>query len=133
MSDVIEQELLDLSQRLLDSIDEQNWPAYTELCDPTLTAYEPEALGQLVVGMPFHEFYFKLPGSGRAKQSSITSPQVRLMGDVAVITYVRLVQRIDGEGRVGTVGHEETRVWQKQDGNWQHVHFHRSTCGNVQL
>jgi calcium/calmodulin-dependent protein kinase (CaM kinase) II len=133
MSDVIEQELLDLSQRLLDSIDEQNWVVYTELCDPTLTAYEPEALGQLVVGMPFHEFYFKLPGSGRAKQSSITSPQVRLMGDVAVITYVRLVQRIDGEGHVGTVGHEETRIWQKQDGNWQHVHFHRSTCGDVQL
>jgi calcium/calmodulin-dependent protein kinase (CaM kinase) II len=133
MSAETENELLELSQRLLDSIDEQDWSTYIELCDPTLTAYEPEAVGQLVEGMPFHEFYFKLPGSGRPKQSSIAAPRVRLMGNVAVVTYVRLVQRIDGDGHVGTAGHEETRVWQQQDGNWRHVHFHRSKCGDVQL
>jgi hypothetical protein len=25
-----------------------------------------------------------------------------------------------------TTATEETRVWQRKDGRWQHVHFHRS-------
>ena len=28
------------------------------LCDPHLTAFEPEALGNLVEGLEFHKFYF---------------------------------------------------------------------------
>jgi len=26
-----------------------------------------------------------------------------------------------------TIASQETRVWQRQDGRWKHVHFHRST------
>jgi calcium/calmodulin-dependent protein kinase (CaM kinase) II len=48
------------------------------------------------------------------------------MGDVAVVTYVRLTQRIDEDGQAATVACEETRVWHRRDGRWQHVHFHRS-------
>lgn len=29
-----------------------------KICDPHLTAFEPEALGNLVEGMDFHKFYF---------------------------------------------------------------------------
>lgn len=29
-----------------------------KICDPHLTAFEPEALGNLVEGMEFHKFYF---------------------------------------------------------------------------
>ena len=28
------------------------------LCDPHLTAFEPEAIGNLVEGLEFHKFYF---------------------------------------------------------------------------
>ena len=28
------------------------------ICDPGLTSFEPEALGNLVEGMDFHKFYF---------------------------------------------------------------------------
>lgn len=28
------------------------------LVDPHLTSFEPEALGNLIVGMDFHKFYF---------------------------------------------------------------------------
>lgn len=34
------------------------------ICDPGLTSFEPESLGNLVEGMDFHKFYFencKLP------------------------------------------------------------------------
>ena len=121
-----ESELLKLTQQLLDSIDQQDWQVYTRLCDSTLSAFEPEALGNLVEGMEFHELYFQMDATGRAKQSTISSPHVRLMGDCAVVTYVRVVQRVDADGNAPSVAFEETRVWQKQNGEWQHVHFHRS-------
>ncbi len=134
MCETIAEELLGLSRRLLDAIDQLDWSTYTELCDPTLTAYEPEAVGNLVAGMEFHEFYFKkLSGAGRPKQSTLSSPHVRVMGDVAVVTYVRLTQRGDENGHSSTSACEETRVWQRQDGKWRHVHFHRSLCGEVRL
>ena len=62
MADAIHQELLDLNQRLLDSIARGDWATYEELCDPTLTAFEPEARGQCVEGLAFHRFYFNLGG-----------------------------------------------------------------------
>jgi calcium/calmodulin-dependent protein kinase (CaM kinase) II len=55
----------------------------------------------------------------------MVSPHVRVMGDVAVVTYIRLTQRM-GDGGATTAGHQETRVWQRRDGRWRHVHFHRS-------
>jgi len=33
-------------------------PICRKICDPHLTAFEPEALGNLVEGMDFHKFYF---------------------------------------------------------------------------
>lgn len=39
-----------------------------KICDPGLTSFEPEALGNLVEGMDFHRFYFENCewGAGRA-------------------------------------------------------------------
>lgn len=122
----VDDQLLELSQQLLDSIDGQDWDTYAELCDETLTAFEPEAVGSLVAGMDFHEFYFKQEGVGGTKRSTISSPDVRLLGDVAVVCYIRLVQRVESDGSFTTTAFEETRIWQQQDGRWQHVHFHRS-------
>ena len=85
MPDSTESELLALSQQLLDSIDQQDWQTYTRLCDPTLTAFEPEAVGHLVAGMAFHEFYFQLESTGRPKQSTIASPN----GSNSVATRLR--------------------------------------------
>ena len=129
MSETTSSELLSISRRLLDSIDNQQWDLYADLCDPSLTAFEPEAVGNLVEGMDFHDFYFKMERSGPAQQSTISSPRVRMMGDVGVVTYIRLVQRVDDEGTSATVAFEETRVWQRNDGEWKHVHFHRSPAG----
>jgi calcium/calmodulin-dependent protein kinase (CaM kinase) II len=126
MPDATHQELLTLSQRLVDAIAAADWAAYQELCDPTLTAFEPEALGQRVEGMPFHHFYFQLGGAQGQYHTTLCMPHVRLMGDVAIVTYVRLNQRVAGDGLPYTTGFEDTRVWQRQNGQWKHVHFHRS-------
>ena len=126
--------LLRLNQQLLDAIDMGDWEAYSSLCDPTITAFEPEGVGSLVEGMPFHEFYFQREVPSGRHQSSISSAQVRMLGDdVAVVTYVRLVQLEDRRGRLSTRGFEETRVWQQQEGHWKHVHFHRSLAGKIRL
>lgn len=126
MSDPVVDELLQLSQRLLDCIADGDWAVYEELCDPTLTAFEPEAVGHLVEGMDFHRFYFNLGGARGPHHTTICAPHVRILGDVAVVAYVRLNQRRGPDGAPETVGFEETRVWQRQDGRWRHVHFHRS-------
>jgi hypothetical protein len=128
MADTITQELLKLNQKLLESIARADWQVYRELCDPTLTCFEPEAMGQLIAGMEFHHFYFELGGAVGACNTTMASPHVRVMGDVAVISYVRLNQSVDGEGSPVTRAVEETRIWQKQNGAWKHVHFHRSTA-----
>jgi calcium/calmodulin-dependent protein kinase (CaM kinase) II len=125
MADSVTDELLRLNARLLDSIARADWVTYQELCDPSLTAFEPEAVGQLVEGMAFHHFYFKLSGVQGEFHTSMASPKVRIMGDVAVVAYVRLNQRVGVQGPM-TTAVEETRVWQRQDGRWRHVHFHRS-------
>jgi len=119
-------ELLHLNQRLLDSIAHGDWATYGELCDPSLSAFEPEALGHLVEGMDFHHFYFKLNAGHVKPQNTMCGPHVRLMGDVAVIAYYRLTQGVDDQGQPYSKGTEETRVWQRKDGRWSHVHFHRS-------
>jgi calcium/calmodulin-dependent protein kinase (CaM kinase) II len=123
-SDPVAQELLALNRRLLESIAAADWSTYQELCDPSLSCFEPESRNHLVEGMDFHHFYFQL-GAG-SHNITMCAPHVRIMGDVAVVSYVRLVQRTDTSGVPSTSRSEETRVWQRQAGQWRHVHFHRS-------
>jgi hypothetical protein len=119
-------EVLAVNERLLRSIADGDWKTYAELCDPTITAWEPEARGHLAEGMAFHKFYFDLGGSSGPRNTTVCSPHVRLLGDVAVVSYVRLSQRLDAAGNPATYPSEETRIWQRKDGVWRHVHFHRS-------
>ncbi len=82
-----------------------------ELCDPSLTCFEPEARGQWVEGMEFHHFYFKLGGhsgpAGGPVNITVSSPHVRVMGDVAVISFIRLVQKLDAAGNPVTVARKK--------------------------
>ena len=115
MSKATAEELLSLNQQLLESIASGDWETYERLCDPSLE------------GMNFHRFYFELkPSRPGNAATTMASPKVRLLGDVAILSYVRLVQRLDEQQRPVTTACEETRVWQKQAGGWRHVHFHRS-------
>ncbi len=125
--DEMRRELIQLTQRLLDAIVAGDWSTYDELCHSSLTAFEPEARGHLVEGMAFHRFYFDLASQPGEVNTTISSPHVRLVGeDAAVVSLVRLIQRVDADGQPETVRFEETRVWQRIDGRWRHVHFHRS-------
>lgn len=122
-------EIIELNSQLLQSIAAGDWPTYESLCDPSLTCFEPEAKGHLVRGLDFHRFYFNLGTAEGPRNTTMASPKVRLIGDVAIVTYVRLVQHLDEVGSPQTSHYEETRVWERQNGRWRHVHFHRSPCG----
>ena len=50
--------LLQLTHRLLACIEAGDWDAYTAMCDPSLTCFEPEACGEHIAGLDFHKFYF---------------------------------------------------------------------------
>jgi ketosteroid isomerase-like protein len=127
-TDASTQELLQLNQSLLDCIAQGDWATYEMLCDHSLTAFEPEAQGQLVEGLEFHRFYFRLGGTRGPNQTTMCSPRIRWIGDAAIVTYVRLNQRLGPEGQPREAAFEETRVWQRQGDSWKHVHFHRSAA-----
>jgi hypothetical protein len=129
MPPTIESQLLDLTRQLLTAIAHRDWKAYAQLCDPSLTCFEPEAVGQMIEGMEFHKFYFDVQGGPGRRNTTLAAPHVRLMGqDAAVVSYVRLLQKCDTGGEPVTAAFDETRVWQRIQGDWKHVHFHRSTA-----
>jgi calcium/calmodulin-dependent protein kinase (CaM kinase) II len=122
--------IIELTRQLLESITSGDWEAYAGMCDSQLTAFEPEARGQLVCGMEFHKFYFDHLSHRRAVNTTMAQPHVRFVGkSVAIIAYTRLQQRI-ADGVASTSRFEETRVWELQGNKWKHVHFHRSDNGS---
>ncbi|XP_043272666.1 calcium/calmodulin-dependent protein kinase type II alpha chain isoform X14 [Venturia canescens] len=125
------QEIIKMTEQLIESINTGDYEGYTKICDPQLTAFEPEALGNLVEGMDFHKFYFDnvlgKSSSCKAVNTTILNPHVHLLGeDAACIAYVRLTQYVDKQGVAHTQQSEESRVWHKRDSKWQNVHSHRS-------
>ncbi|XP_074104510.1 calcium/calmodulin-dependent protein kinase II isoform X2 [Cotesia typhae] len=131
VEDARRQEIIKMTEQLIESINTGDFEGYTKICDPHLTAFEPEALGNLVEGMDFHKFYFDnvlgKNSSCKAVNTTILNPHVHLLGeDAACIAYVRLTQFVDKQGVAHTQQSEESRVWQKKDNKWQNVHFHRS-------
>lgn len=78
------QEIIKMTEQLIEAINNGDFDAYTwvdyftsmrplnpnwtlmnnisfyrKICDPHVTAFEPESLGNLVEGMDFHKFYFE--------------------------------------------------------------------------
>ncbi|XP_040420409.1 calcium/calmodulin-dependent protein kinase type II subunit gamma isoform X5 [Cygnus olor] len=123
------QEIVKITEQLIEAINNGDFEAYTKICDPGLTSFEPEALGNLVEGMDFHKFYFEnlLSKNSKPIHTTILNPHVHVIGeDAACIAYIRLTQYIDGQGRPRTTQSEETRVWHRRDGKWLNVHYHCS-------
>ncbi|XP_044053627.1 calcium/calmodulin-dependent protein kinase (CaM kinase) II beta 1 isoform X34 [Siniperca chuatsi] len=126
---VRKQEIIKITEQLIEAINNGDFEAYAKICDPGLTSFEPEALGNLVEGMDFHRFYFEnlLAKNSKPIHTTILNPHVHLIGeDAACIAYIRLTQFVDGQGRPRSSQSEETRVWHRRDSKWQNIHFHCS-------
>ncbi|CAF1537780.1 unnamed protein product [Rotaria magnacalcarata] len=132
-------EITKVTEQLIQAIANSDYDMYKSLCDPKITCFEPETIGNLVEGLDFHKFYFDTGRFARsdtvlsAKASKPTinctmlTPVVHILGDEsACIAYVLLLQFLDRNGQPQSVRTEETRIWHKKDSRWQCVHFHRS-------
>ncbi|KAM8760725.1 calcium/calmodulin-dependent protein kinase (CaM kinase) II beta 1 isoform 1-T1 [Acanthopagrus schlegelii] len=128
-SQMRKQEIIKITEQLIEAVNNGDFEAYAKICDPGLTSFEPEALGNLVEGMDFHRFYFEnlLAKNSKPIHTTILNPHVHLIGeDAACIAYIRLTQFVDGQGRPRSSQSEETRVWHRRDSKWQNIHFHCS-------
>ena len=143
-------DIIDVNQRLLNSIAAGDFETYQELTAEDITAIEPESLGHPVLGISFHRYYFDLYShenmtSKKEEQPiipnviSMSNPHVRWLGGgccsdgcgegtAAIITYIRLDQTMTPEDVNGprTKTMSETRVWENRDGKLINVHFHKS-------
>ncbi|KAK6751323.1 hypothetical protein RB195_002982 [Necator americanus] len=108
------QEIVRVTQQLLDAISCKDFDVYTKLCDPAMTCFEPEALGNLIEGVEFHRFYFDYGNNNPRKgqlHTTMLNPNVHVMGEEgACIAYVRLTQFMDRNG--------EARTRQSQESRW---------------
>ncbi|XP_030197137.1 calcium/calmodulin-dependent protein kinase type II subunit beta isoform X3 [Gadus morhua] len=123
------QEIVKITEQLIEAVNNGDFEAYAKICDPGLTSFEPEGLGNLVEGMDFHRFYFDnlLSKNSKPIHTTILNPHVHIIGDdAACIAYIRLTQFVDGQGRPRSSQSEETRVWHRRESRWQNVHFHCS-------
>ncbi|XP_062340130.1 calcium/calmodulin-dependent protein kinase type II subunit beta isoform X3 [Osmerus eperlanus] len=123
------QEIIKITEQLIEAVNNGDFDAYAKICDPGLTSFEPEGLGNLVEGMDFHRFYFDnlLSKNSKPIHTTILNPHVHLIGeDAACIAYIRLTQFVDLQGRPRSSQSEETRVWHRRESRWQNVHFHCS-------
>lgn len=140
-----EQEIIKVTEQLLSALTSGDFDTFNRLCDPKITCFEPESLGNLVEGMDFHKFYFdnwKLTRSDTVVtkintpprshiNTTVLHPTVHLMNDdAACIAYIRLTQYMDRDQTAKTVQHEESRVWNRKNGKWVNVHCHRSINSN---
>ncbi|NWY98290.1 KCC2D kinase, partial [Loxia curvirostra] len=140
------QEIIKVTEQLIEAINNGDFEAYTKICDPGLTSFEPEALGNLVEGMDFHRFYFE-NGKYSIFISEASSEVLFFSGfcyrcfsvcffsaHSHITGHLRGQRRyMDGSGMPKTMQSEETRVWHRRDGKWQNVHFHRSGSPTVPI
>lgn len=129
-------EVINANQALLNSVASGDFATYESLCADDLTCFEPETRGLVIQGRAFHKFFFdfdaamsigKDPSNLPIKNISMANPHVRCLGENAVVlSYTRLDQFVNGNQVPDTKSCSETRVWEKRDGKWVHVHFHKS-------
>ncbi|KFD71733.1 hypothetical protein M514_04296 [Trichuris suis] len=124
-------EIVKLTEALLEAVGRGDYDAYSKMCDPNMTCFEPEGLGNIIEGMDFHKFYFDhretfLPAKMVSK-TTLLSPHVHIISDdAACIAYIRLTQYLDKNKVAQSQQSEETRVWCRREGRWVCIHFHRS-------
>ena len=135
------EEVINITQKLLNSIANGDYKTYSELCAEDFTCFEPESSGMLIKGLDFHKYYFDLASTLSPDETSsqkfhkihMSNPHVRMLGDkAAVISYVRVDQLLDTTTTTTTKPvtktMSETRIWEQRNGRLLHIHFHKSLC-----
>jgi calcium/calmodulin-dependent protein kinase (CaM kinase) II len=123
--------IIDLTQKLLKSIDTHNWETYVSLTSENISCIEAESSNKIMIGLDFHKFFFEKTELclKTTFTSMITEPHVKIFGNTALIAYIRkLVIHDSLADEPITIELAETRVWnfEEKSNSWKMVHFHKS-------
>ena len=121
MKPYIAEEVIHLTQQQMTCLSVGNWALYASTCDQAMTSFETQitehgesTTGKASVrGVDAHKRYFD-SYAGQLSQIK-DKPLVRLLGKVAVISYVR---------SMGGNKYHETKIWSLVDNEWKTVHSH---------
>ncbi|XP_075910925.1 calcium/calmodulin-dependent protein kinase type II subunit delta-like isoform X2 [Petromyzon marinus] len=125
-------EVVKVTEELIEAINNGDFEAYRRMCDPCVTSFEPEALGNLVEGVEFYRFFFEnvVDSARPARTTLLLHPRVHLLGDdAACVALVSLAQGPAGMSDVPRPSRvEETLLWGRSHdhGRWLLLHAHRS-------
>ena len=120
-----EREIYQITLDLLHAIRRGQVDIYKELSSTSLTCIEPESSGNVIEGLDFHLFFLNNTKKISNYHIELINPIIRVYGDTAYISYTLISnQKIDDEFKLKTIF--ETRIYNKEEGKWKMVHFHRS-------
>ena len=119
----------------LDTIMQNDIPAYNATCTEDLTLYEWWVTPQRIDGLPFHEFMmtanekrgtvFGAEGDPAPVRFDLANLKIQRYGDTAIASYTLMISTALPDG-VKVASHNESRVIVKIDGEWKVVHVHKS-------
>ena len=133
----MDKDIHDFLLKHLQSIQENDIPAYRQTTAEDLTLYEWWVTPQRLDGLPFHEFMMTSnaqrgsvfgaeDNGGKAKSRfDLANLCIQRYGDTAIASYTLLISTALPDG-VKVAAHNESRVMVKIDGNWKVVHVHKS-------
>lgn len=127
----LSQELIERERMVLDRWIAAETLAYVEHCDPDVVYFDTYAPGRIdgVEALTTHlggigtkmRAMLNARGKARLDRHEMLRPQVRVFGDVALLTY-DWVAHVDAESQRWRA----TVLYQRQDGDWRMVHAHWS-------
>lgn len=120
-----EEEVKEILMKLLHAIRDGDATTYKELASEDLSCFEPETHGHNVNGLDFHLFFMEHSMTKDPYHLEIVNPIIRIYGDTGYTAYTLIQNKLkDGDYVITQVN--ETRIFNKENGNWKMVHFHRS-------
>lgn len=134
-----EHEILDVLNRHLQSIVENDLDAYHQTTSEDLSLYEWFETPNRIDGLPFHDFYMSEDARRAKRQAAETfkgvfetrarydlaNLRVQHYGHTAIACYTLLSTTSDEQG-VHVTAHNESRVLVQFADGWKVVHVHKS-------
>ncbi|MCH8907380.1 MAG: nuclear transport factor 2 family protein [Candidatus Heimdallarchaeota archaeon] len=118
------EELEPVLRELLHAIRSGDAEKYTQMSSPELTCFEPETQGSRVDGLDFHLFFMNNQNPSNF-YFEIVNPVYRIEGNLGYAVYTLIDNRVSDTG-FDLKQVNETRIFEKLNGKWIMIHFHRS-------
>jgi ketosteroid isomerase-like protein len=125
-----EQSVMDAVERLLAVVARCDAETYRKLVAEDVSSFEFDIAPFRIDTLDFHMHLLKQNAQtgAPAPRIDILTPRVQVFGNVAIASYT-LLKTVQVDGKSEFRSCNESRVFEKRDGTWVMVHFHRSAAG----